>query len=112
MNIDRMALADLANPVAIAAAVLKQWPTPFVQTPVEEIAHAVGITEITEFDGDSFEGALLTDSDKMSGAILYKRGRSEERKRFTIGHELGHFLNPWHVPSGNGFECTSVLLHK
>lgn len=109
MIVDRMALADLGNPVAIASAVLKQIPE-VVPTPVEAIAAAVGITDIGELQSNGFEGALITDQDKMDGVILCKRGTMPERRRFTICHELGHYLNPWHVPSGAGFECTSVQM--
>jgi len=109
MIIDRMALADLGNPVAIARAVLKQIPEA-VPTPVEAIATAVGITEIGELQSNGFEGALITDQDKMDGVILCKRRTMPERRRFTISHELGHYLNPWHVPTGVGFECTSAQM--
>jgi len=108
MKIDRMELADIANPVSIATAVLKQLPAPVIPTPVEEIAGAVGIEDIGSFDTDNFEGALITDINKMSGAILYKRGARDERRRFTISHELGHYLNPWHVPIGDGFKCSAA----
>jgi Zn-dependent peptidase ImmA (M78 family) len=108
MKIDRMELADIANPVAMATAVLKQLPAPVMPTPVEEIAGAVGIEAITSFNTTGFEGALITDLDKMSGTILYRHGAKEERRRFTIGHELGHYLNPWHVPEGDGFKCTAA----
>jgi len=108
--IDRMPLADLGNPVAIARAVLQQLVQPVIPTPLDEIAVAVGITEITDHESTAFEGALLTDSNKMSGAILCKKGTLKERRRFTIGHELGHYLNQWHVPSGGGFECTKAQM--
>ena len=43
-------------------------------------------------DTTSFEGALLTDPDKSQGIILCRPGVPGGRRRFTIGHELGHFL--------------------
>jgi hypothetical protein len=37
--------------------------------------------------------------------------RSNERKRYTIGHELGHYLNPWHKSENPaGFQCTAKNL--
>lgn len=108
ISIDRMELADVGNPTAIAMAVTRQLgKSPPIPVPIEEIAEAVGIGDIVEFDNEAFEGALITDSDKMSGSILCRRGVRIERRRFTVGHELGHYLNPWHVPSGRGFECTT-----
>ena len=64
--------------------------------PVEELAAAVNIVELRELDADGFEGALTTDPNKNKGAILYKAGARKERRRFTIAHELGHFLMPSH----------------
>ena len=50
--------------------------------------------------------------DKAFGSIVLAKGRSEERQRFSIGHELGHFLIPTHLPrSGEPFECTLADLH-
>jgi Zn-dependent peptidase ImmA (M78 family) len=31
----------------------------------------------------------------------------EERRRFTIGQEFGHFLMTHHHPSDSRFQCTS-----
>jgi Zn-dependent peptidase ImmA (M78 family) len=61
----------------------------------------------------SFEGGLLTDRERSSGVILVKRGVSRQRHRFTLGHELGHFLMPSHLPDTEGrFLCsqTDMLL--
>jgi hypothetical protein len=39
--------------------------------------------------------------------ILVRSGASRQRRRFTIAHELGHFLNPWHEPvTPTGFACS------
>jgi hypothetical protein len=35
--------------------------------------------------------------------ILLKSGRPERRQRFTLAHELGHVLLPWHV--GSSYLC-------
>jgi hypothetical protein len=40
----------------------------------------------------------VTDELKARGAILVARGRSRQRRRFSIAHELGHFLIPAHLP--------------
>lgn len=48
---------------------------------------------------------------KASGAILVAKRRSAERRRYSIAHELGHFLIPTHSPAGNSFECSIADLH-
>lgn len=106
ITIDRMELADIAQPVQLAKAVLSQLGTATFPIPVEAIALGSGITEICEHETDSFEGMLLTDEAKDRGAIIVRRSDSPARPRFTIAHELGHFFNPWHRPSGDGFRCT------
>jgi len=55
---------------------------------------------------EGYEGGLLTSADKFNGTILYNRASPQARRRFTIGHELGHFLMPSHLPSADGrFLC-------
>ena len=55
----------------------------------------------------SLEGCLLSDQQKSYGAILVNAASSWRRQRYTIAHELGHFLNERHVPtSDDGFRCT------
>jgi hypothetical protein len=49
----------------------------------------------------------FTQPERSHGAILVNANSSLQRRRYTIGHELGHFLNPWHRPtSPNGFWCS------
>jgi len=48
---------------------------------------------IFEVDSKSFDGALLRSSRKRTGRILLRRGfREDGRRRFTIAHEIGHYL--------------------
>lgn len=110
IKIDRMELADLSNPTpkALAAAVLKQLVDTPLRTPIEEIALGCGITEIQRLTTKGFEGALLTrDDTKMVGIILVNKFNIPTRRRFTIAHELGHLLNPWHMPPEGGFQCSA-----
>ncbi|MBV9245854.1 MAG: ImmA/IrrE family metallo-endopeptidase, partial [Methylobacteriaceae bacterium] len=75
--------------------------------PVHRIALALDITRIREEKLHGFEGALVTTPERDVGEILVNSQSSHPRRRFTIGHELGHFLNPWHKPiAGARFECT------
>ena len=56
---------------------------------------------------------LVTNAEKHSGVIGHRRGRQRERARFTIAHELGHFLMPSHKPlSPTGFQCTRADMYK
>lgn len=106
IQIDRMELADIGNPTALAVAVLGQLGEPRFPTPIEEIAFGCGITDIKQLETKGFEGALLTTAAKADGVILVNKQNIQTRRRFTVGHELGHFLNPWHVPPDGGFMCT------
>lgn len=107
MKIDRMVLADFFTPEGLAASIIRQIKDLPIPIPVEEIAGAVGIEKIVEEDLDKIEGGLLANSEKTKGAILVNKRSWEERKRFTIGHELGHFLILDHYPeSSNQSLCT------
>jgi hypothetical protein len=107
IKIDRIELADLGNPTALAEAVIRQLTPLKPPIPVEAIAEAVGITEIGKIETEAFEGALIAPPEKSHGVILVKHHPTPERPRFTIGHELGHYLNPWHQAPTGGFKCTS-----
>lgn len=53
--------------------------------------------KIKEVNSEDFEGALLVHSSKQKGIIAVKRNiRERGRKRFTICHEIGHFILPGH----------------
>lgn len=107
-----MDLADIGNPVSLAYAVLKQAGQVGFPVPVEEIALGSDILEIQDYEGTAFEGALITTEAKTEGFILVKRGVMPERRRFTIAHELGHWHNGWHKPTGRGFECSKNDLQQ
>lgn len=52
---------------------------------------------IREVDSDDFEGALLRVPQQLKGIVAIKRDiREEGRKRFTVCHEVGHFILPGH----------------
>lgn len=104
-----MALADIGGqPRKLAMEIHRQLRLQFgtvpLRVPLEGIAQAIGIVEIAEHETEAFEGTLLVKGDK--GAIALRRGMRSGRRRFTLGHELGHFVNPWHRTSGNRFECS------
>jgi Zn-dependent peptidase ImmA (M78 family) len=112
MQLDRMELADIGNPRKMAAGVLSMIPNIAFPIPVEEIALSLEIRQIVDFDTDSFEGALLTDEAKTNCAILVRSGTRPDRRRFTIGHELGHYLMPLHIPTAEGFRCSQADMRE
>lgn len=48
---------------------------------------------VVEADTESFDGALICGRNRLSGRIIVKKTMREDgRKRFTIAHEIGHFI--------------------
>src|SRR5260370_38562065 len=48
---------------------------------------------VFEVHTDSFDGALLCSRNRLSGRILVNAAMREDgRKRFTVAHEIGHFI--------------------
>jgi Zn-dependent peptidase ImmA (M78 family) len=92
----RMKLADLGSPETLAACIVEHYPSIEIPIPLERIAYAVGIVELIPQITSSFEGVLVTDDAKSTGSIAYNEASHVERRRFTIAHEIGHFLIPWH----------------
>jgi Zn-dependent peptidase ImmA (M78 family) len=108
IKIERMNLDEAGgDPAKIAAALLAQIPGLAPPIPIEEIAYGADIREIQRLDLTGYEGGLISWDDKFEGTVLVNRRSGRERQRYTIGHELGHFLNPWHEPPNEeGFRCT------
>jgi Zn-dependent peptidase ImmA (M78 family) len=107
MKISRMDLADTGSPMGLATRILaveKDLPIP---VSIEDLAKQLDIQEIAPLETEGFEGGLLTDEDRSSGIILVNKTAVKGRRRFTIGHELGHFLMPSHKPVESGkFLCS------
>jgi Zn-dependent peptidase ImmA (M78 family) len=95
----RMKLADLGAPEALADCIIAHYPGIEIPIPLQSIAEAVGIVDIVGQTTRSFEGALVTTAAKGTGSIAYNNASRIERRRFTIAHEIGHFLIPWHDAS-------------
>src|SRR5438477_8152089 len=104
----RMKLADRGSPEALANTIVEHYgPALAIPVPVQDIAEAVGISEINPIAAAGFEGLLITDSAKTKGTIAYNSESSLERRRFTIAHAIGHFLLPFHDSRA---ECAKVDL--
>ena len=87
--------------------ILKLEPNLPIPVPVEELAIQLDIERIAELETDGFEGGLITDDDRSTGIILVNRKAFKGRRKFTVGHELGHFLMRTHRPVHEGrFLCS------
>jgi Zn-dependent peptidase ImmA (M78 family) len=107
LPLDRMALDDAGfEPGRIAGAILAQLGYQGGRVSVDVIALALDIEEIRLESLNNFEGALLTTSSRSHGSILVNSKGNPQRQRFTIGHELGHFLIPSHTGPAEGFYCS------
>lgn len=107
MNVSRMDLADAGSPEKLVLEILKAEPSLEIPIPISQLALQLDITEIVPLATEGYEGGLLTTADKYQGIILFNAESPEPRQRFTIAHELGHFLLPWHIPSPDGqFLCS------
>lgn len=106
MEINRVDLADIYNPKLLAQAVHKQISNIVYPVNVHDIALAVDIHEIHEAPLSGCEGILITSPEKGEGHIVVKSTNPWQRQRFTIAHELGHYLHDLHQPVGRGFLCT------
>lgn len=108
MNLSRMDLADFGSLDKIAVEIFRLVPDMPIPVPIEELARKLDITEIRLLEAQGFEGALVTTPEKTTGVILVNRESSRQRQRYSIGHELGHFLSPWHKLNASGSGCTAA----
>jgi Zn-dependent peptidase ImmA (M78 family) len=106
MTVSRIDLADAATPEKLVLEILRHEPDLKIPVPIEDLCRQLDIVDITPLDTDGYEGGLITPADKFEGSILYNRLSPRRRRRFTIAHELAHFLMPSHIPSADGrFLC-------
>ncbi|MES2493241.1 MAG: ImmA/IrrE family metallo-endopeptidase [Pseudomonadota bacterium] len=111
MKIDRLDLDGAASPLALVTRILEVVPDLPIPVPLEQLCERFDIASIAELHTAGFEAALITDQAKALGAILVRAGVSPQRRRFSIAHELGHFLMPSHLPPlGGEFLCSSADL--
>ena len=112
MTLSRIDLDDVASPAAIAARIHELAGDLGPAFDLEALCRQLDIVEITEIVTSAFEAALITDANKAAGSILLAAHRQPERRRFSIGHELGHFLIPSHRPlAGDPLHCSVDDLH-
>ena len=108
LRLDRMAIEEAGpSPDRLAAAIHTQLGDQEGAVPVAAIARALDIIEIREEPLCNLEGALITTAERDVGQILINCNSGRQRCRYSLSHELGHFLNAWHEPTGSdGFRCT------
>lgn len=109
INLDLMELADFTNPKKIVREIFNQNPDIKLPIPLEDIASAAGISDIRYQPLNGLEGALVANEEKSEGIIAINNNAIQSRQRFTLGHELGHFLIPRH---GHNMKCTVKDLNK
>jgi len=102
INLDLIEFADLVRPKQIVDEITSQIPDLPIPIPLEDIAAAVGINKIEYTELDGFEGVLLANKEKIKGAILINSKSRHHRQRFSLGHEIGHFMIPRH---GHEMHC-------
>jgi Zn-dependent peptidase ImmA (M78 family) len=109
-SLDRMAIEEAGpNSERLANAIHLQLGPVKGSVQLTEIAIALNIIEIRYAPLQSFEGALLTTPERRDGSIIINSSSRLERQRFTLAHELGHYLNVWHEPpDAGGFMCKSA----
>jgi hypothetical protein len=107
LSLDRMEIEEAGpNPSRMADALVRQLDGEG-RVPVMDVAVALDIIELRKEPLYNLEGALLTDAERSSGAILFNATSRPHRQRFTVAHELCHFLNIRHRQTRKtGFSCS------
>lgn len=86
---------------ALANDLLAQNRVEHAPVPVEQIVRNLGVEIIRTTTQDELSGFMLRDGSRGRNVIGVNAGHSPTRQRFTIAHELGHYLlhhgNPVHV---------------
>jgi len=97
-------------PRAYAEAVLRKLGFREQVPDVEEIARRLSL-DVEEEDLEGFDGCLVRPVGVPIGIIGVRRDiREVARKRFTVAHEIGHFLLPGHDQAEG--VCTSRDLNR
>lgn len=107
MSVGRIDLDGVGSPGGIAQRIHQLLPDLPLGFSIEALCKQFDIASIEDKPVTSFAAMLLTDVDKSSGFILVAKGTERRRRRFSIAHELGHFLIESHRPlEGTGFGCS------
>lgn len=97
IKLDLIEFADYSRPNQIVDEIISQNPNIPTPIPIEEIAEAAGICEIQYKPLGALEGALVANKYKSTGVIIVNNKEDlHHRQKYTVGHELGHFMIPSH----------------
>lgn len=109
LSLDRVEIESVgSDPVHLATALLGQMPDFDRAVPIEDIALALDILAIEKAPLQGIAGCLQCDPLKSEGQIVVNANDAPRRRRYTVAHELGHFLNERHRPTSEyGFDCTA-----
>lgn len=111
--VTRLDLDGVHSPRALAAKIFEAEPNLEIPVPIERLASQLDIEDIRPLQTEGFLGGLITNEARSLGYILVKKGLAAGRRRFTIAHELGHFLNPFHkLTSTEGFLCDRSAMKR
>ena len=112
MNLTRLDLDGVGSPIAIAARIHELEPDLPLALPIEQLCRQLDIGTIERVTTTAFEAALVMDELKAAGTILLAAGRMPGRERYSLAHELGHFLLPSHRPTAeHAFHCSLSDFH-
>jgi Zn-dependent peptidase ImmA (M78 family) len=107
MKVTRLDLDGTGSPMGLVTRILRIEKDLPIPVPIEQLARQLDIEDIAPLETEGFEGGLLTDENRSTGIILVNQAAGGGRRRFTIGHELGHFLILSHKPVEVGkFLCS------
>lgn len=106
MTLSRMELDGVGSPSGLAERIHELDPDLPLGFSIEDLCRRLDIQDIEDKPVTSFAAMLLMHPDKAWGSIIVANSSSPQRRRFSIGHELGHFLMPSHRPrEGTQFMC-------
>lgn len=107
MTLSRIELDGVGSPSKLAERIHELDPDLPLDFSVEEVCRRLDIDGIEDKPVTSFAAMLLMDSHKAWGSIVVAEGTKPQRRRFSIAHELGHFLMDSHRPrDGVQFSCS------
>ncbi|BEU99363.1 ImmA/IrrE family metallo-endopeptidase [Novosphingobium olei] len=113
MSVSRIELDGIGSPLALAQKIHELAPDLAPDFDLAELCSSLDIPSISQVQTSAYEAAIIMDELKAQGAILVAEGRRPERRRFSIAHELGHFLIETHRPrAGEPFACALADLHQ
>jgi Zn-dependent peptidase ImmA (M78 family) len=107
MKIKRFDLTGADSPVELVQRILKVEPGLKPPIPIDDLAMQLDIIAITSLEIEGYEASLVADDKRSNGSILVNKEARGGRRRYAIGHELGHFLLAAHRPVRPGqFLCS------